>query len=156
MILQRPAHGTYLRNCGITLTLVQKIWYIMQKLQWLNFLLLFGYIRNTILYYHDVFLFTAIHTATGEQRKSWRISHNSSITLNNGVRIVLCEVTWPLNHPRDVKISTACVCVWENRQQGKVCKSLCLCVFAAYLFSLVCMCSYCIGGMNCCSPVHTH
>ncbi len=54
------------------------------------------------------------------------------------MRIVLCEVAWPGKHPRDVKISTACVCVLEKRQRGSV-----------YELALVLVCVCCIFVLSC-------
>lgn len=71
---------------------------------------------------------------------------------------LFCVKLLGLWNTQEMSKSPQHVCVFEKIDSNAKCVWACACysVFAAYLFSLVCMCSYCIGGMNCCSPVHTH
>jgi len=71
---------------------------------------------------------------------------------------LFCEVTWPHETPKRCQ-KLHSMCVFYKIDSGAKCAWACACcsVCLLHICSLLCACApYCIGGMNCCSPVHTH
>jgi len=71
---------------------------------------------------------------------------------------LFCEVTWPHETPKRCQ-KLHSMCVFYKIDSEAKCAWACACcsVCLLHICSLLCACApYCIGGMNCCSPVHTH